>query len=364
MKALIVGPAFALPGGIQYVGQLMAAAFGAAYGQAFELDIVSLHDGVRPEFTGPVRHWSGAGGRRGQFIKALRQALRRRPQVVLLNHVNLLPLLSLAAIGLRTGPTAVVMHGVEAWKPLSRVRRIGLGRVTSVIYVSAVTQRKATDANPALRSIPGCVCHHGLLPEPSVAESSGDGLAAAPFVLMIGRMSAGEQYKGYEELIRAWPEVRRHRPELELVLVGDGDDRPRLETLAGSGLGVRFLGQVNDVERDRLLKACAAFALPSRGEGFGLVYLEAMKAGKPVIAGLHDAGAEVMIDGVTGRAVDAGDLESVIRAVVEVCSDVGAAMGSAGQKRYSEMFTFAAYTKRFHRAIEEIIHPRHSNAAG
>lgn len=357
MKALIIAPAFALPGGVQYVGHLMAEAISAAYGNAAAIDIVSLHDGDEPKLRTAVANWDGASGRRGRCVAAIRRAMRRRPDVVLVNHLNLLPLLSVASLGLQVGPAGLVVHGIEAWRPLSRLRQIGLRRITSVIYVSEFTRQRSREMNPIFTKIPAQVCHHALLPNQQISGRSSFSTTSAPFVLMIGRMSAGERYKGYEEMIRAWPAVRRQRPQLELVLVGGGDDRPRLEALAQGIPGVRFAGQVNDAERDRLVEECVAFALPSRGEGFGLVYLEAMKAGKPVIAGLHDAGAEVMIDGVTGRGVDAADLDSVVSAVIEVSSEIGAAMGIEGRKRYSDNFTFTSYTERFHRAIEEIGHP-------
>ncbi len=113
---------------------------------------------------------------------------------------------------------------------------------------------------------------------------------------MIGRMSSGEQYKGYEEMIRCWPLVERIRPDLRLILVGSGDDRPRLEALArNTSQSIDFVGQVSDPERDRLIRECAAFALPSRGEGFGLVYLEAMKVKKPVIAGSWTLGRRSLL---------------------------------------------------------------------
>ena len=358
MRALLVGPGFTLPGGIQYVGHLMAEALHRIHPSDLELDIVSLLDDGNCPLRIPVAEWSASKGTRRAFLRLLRHAIRRAPDVIVVNHVNLLPYLAVAATGLRTPPVAVIMHGIEAWRPMNAARRFGLRRVTCMIYVSDFTRRRSVEVNPVLKRVPARVCHHGLLTETArSANETGQTTPArsAPFVLMIGRMASGEQYKGYEEMIRAWPEIRRHRPELELVLVGGGDDKPRLESIARDISGVSFAGQVSDADRDYYMSACEAFALPSRGEGFGLVYLEAMKAGKPVIAGSLDAGAEVIVDGATGRAIDPRVEQNVVSAVLEVTSESGSQMGRAGQQRFLEEFTFESYANRFCAIVQELL---------
>ena len=317
------------------------------------LEVASLLDGPTSCLKTPVEHWSGAGGNRFQFLRNLRRHLRSSPDLILLNHVHQLPFLGLAASGLSTKEVAVILHGIEAWRPLSKTRRFGLSRVTRMIYVSDFTRRRAIEASPQLAGIKGLVCHHGLLPENgSTSVKPISDRSPAPFVLMIGRMSSQEQYKGYEEVIRAWGKVRAIRPQLELILVGDGDDRGRLEEIAAGSEGVRFTGQVSDAERDRLIHESVAFALPSRGEGFGLVYLEAMRAGKPVVAGSLDAGAEVIVDGVTGRAVDPREEAQLVTVLADVTSEAGPRMGQAGRQRYLENFTFESYASRLRTVIE------------
>jgi glycosyltransferase involved in cell wall biosynthesis len=353
MRILLVGPSFAMPGGIQYVGHLMAEGLSAIYGTELSLEVASLLDHSTSCLRTPVERWSGAAGSRLQFLRNLRRHLRSSPDLILLNHIHQLPFLGLAASGLATKEVGVVLHGIEAWRPLSMSRRFGLGRVTRIICVSDFTRRRALEATPQLSRIKGFVCHHGLLPgNGSAVVRSTSSSASVPYVLMIGRMSSQEQYKGYEEVIRAWPKVRAIRPQLELVLVGDGDDRGRLEGIAAGVEGVRFVGQVSDGDRDRLIQESVAFALPSRGEGFGLVYLEAMKAGKPVIAGSLDAGAEVIVDGVTGRAVDPREEGPLVTVLADVTSERGPGMGQAGQQRFLESFTFESYTSRLRTVVE------------
>ena len=113
-------------------------------------------------------------------------------------------------------------------------------------------------------------------------------------------------------MIAALPRVLQASPDSFLVLVGDGEDRPRLEQLAHE-LGVsertRFLHGLTQDELFACYANCDVFALPSRGEGFGFVFLEAMAHGKPVIGGAHGGALDVIEDGVTGWLVPHGDIE-------------------------------------------------------
>src|SRR5690606_9311011 len=130
-----------------------------------KLEIASLLDGPEPTLTGPVAEWSGSGGSRRQFVGNLRRHLRRRPELILLNHIHLLPYLGAAAIGQRTGRGAGVRRGLEGGRRLSAARRFGVGRVDRMIYVSDFSRRRAVEATPQLAGIEARICHHGLLPQ-------------------------------------------------------------------------------------------------------------------------------------------------------------------------------------------------------
>ena len=102
-----------------------------------------------------------------------------------------------------------------------------------------------------------------------------------------------ERYKGHDQLLEAMTTL----PDARLVVAGDGDDRRRLEEKAAAlGLGDRtfFTGFLSEATLAELYRRCAAFVMPSRGEGFGLVYLEAMRAGKPVLAARGSAAEEIV----------------------------------------------------------------------
>src|SRR5260370_13589452 len=124
-----------------------------------------------------------------------------------------------------------------------------------------------------------------------------------------------------DQLITALARLLTQRPEVQLVLAGSGDDRAWLEALAeqnGVNRHVHFLAGLSYSELAACYAACEIFALPSGGEGFGLVYLEAMACGKPVIGGLHGCAPEVLHDAITGFRVTPGDASQLPTSLEEL----------------------------------------------
>ena len=170
-------------------------------------------------------------------------------------------------------------------------------------------------------------------------------------VLVVGRMSSAERYKGHDELLECWNAVLREVPNAQLVVAGQGDDLTRLREKA-SALGLEhsvfFLGFVSDGTLEALRQRVALFALPSRGEGFGIVYLEAMRAGLACIGGANDAAADVIVNGETGLLVDPLDRSALSDAIVRLLRspELRASYGAAGKRRFDAEFTFERYCER------------------
>jgi phosphatidylinositol alpha-1,6-mannosyltransferase len=170
--------------------------------------------------------------------------------------------------------------------------------------------------------------------------------AVRPTLLTVSRLAG--RYKGHDVLIEALPAIRERVPDVEWVVIGDGPLRGELEGLAharGLSESVRFLGAVEDRERDEWLRRCNVFAMPSRlpgggvaGEGFGIVFLEAGVYGKPVVAGAVGGALDAVEDGVTGLLVDPADPRAVGEAVATLLSDRERArqLGANGAERARE----------------------------
>ena len=243
---------------------------------------------------------------------------------------------------------AIVLCGIEAWVPLRRLERWALS-TSDVTAISQHTVDRFKSANPELRTIDVIVCHPGL------PAKSAPVPAPSSTALIVARMSAAERYKGHDALLGVWPRVLERHPEAVLVIAGDGDDRTRLETKArelGIDRAVTFTGRVSDEALGALYEQCRFFVMPSRDEGFGLVFLEAMRAAKPCI-GAAGAAAEIIEHGVTGFVVNPGghgDLAAAIERLYnepETC----AKMGAAGRERFLAAFTDRHFQARFARVI-------------
>src|SRR6185295_16402186 len=177
------------------------------------------------------------------------------------------------------------------------------------------------------------------------------------FLLIAGRMASGERYKGHDQLLEALPNLLAEHPETRLVIAGDGDDRARLEAKAAAlGIGgvVAFTGFVSEATLAELYRRCAAFAMPSRGEGFGLVYLEAMRAGKPVLAARGSAAEEIVHHGETGILVDPDDREELPAALAHLLAEPETArrMGEAGRERWQRDFGHERFRERLRPGLE------------
>lgn len=265
--------------------------------------------------------------------------------VVLVMHLHLAPLGLVVAM--RGGHVAIFLHGIEAWVRLRRREIAALERAASLIANSQVTVGRFRAANPLLAHHPVAVCHLSVPPPVAPAPPRFRGYA-----LIVGRMEAAERYKGHDQLIALWPAICERVEGAQLVIVGDGSDRRRLEAEARRlGLGDRivFAGRVPAAELAGWYQQAAFFVMPSSAEGFGLAYLEAMAAGKPCIGG-RGAAEEIIVDGVTGLIVDAAPASTALRdAMVTLFTDAERrrAMGVAAAARATVAFGTQQFTHRF-----------------
>jgi phosphatidyl-myo-inositol dimannoside synthase len=334
-------------GGIAAVSRLTVDALRDATGHP-PLTLALTHDPRDGSFaTGIV-----ARSRFGMRVAAA--TLTRQCDWLLFTH------LSLAAVQRALPPWArlpygVFLHDVEAWQPLSAVRSRILANAFVRIANSEYTARRVAEANPAVGPIVACPL--ALSAEWSAIASAGPVPTAPPrTVLIVGRMVASERYKGHDQLLDAWPSVMAQMPTARLICVGEGDDVGRLKARVadlGVASAVEFTGFVSEDDRRRHYRQAAVFAMPSRREGFGLVYLEAMASGLPCLGSVHDAASSVIANGDTGWLVDQSDIRALSSRLVQllVHEEERRAMGEAGRRRFLEQFTFESFTDRLRATI-------------
>ncbi len=308
------------------------------------LDVLQL----APAITGKP-----SAAEQARFASSLFLAqLGNRERWWLFNHIGIARAQNLVPRIVRK-PYAVLLCGIEAWDPaLTPDRKRTLRNARARIAISSYTASRVALTHPDVGSIVSCPL--ALLPASPAATTLEHAMLdkiRPNSVLIVGRMSSAERYKGHDELLDSWGAIVREVPDAQLIVAGQGDDLTRLRDKAASlnlGDSALFLGFVPDGTLEALRARVAMFALPSRGEGFGLVYLEAMRAGLACIGGAHDAAADVIVHGETGLLVDPLNSEDLAGAVVRLLQSpqLRAQYGAAGKRRFEAEFTFGRYCER------------------
>ena len=262
-----------------------------------------------------------AAGSKGRYaVAALRAVLLGgRFDVVVCGHLRLLWLGFLAA-RLARAPLVLIVHGIDAWTPgrSALVNRL-VRRVDAVLSVSEFTKQKllgwAGLPDARVRVVPPAVNPGQFGPGPRdpalLARYKLDGKAV---ILTLARLVGPERRKGVDEVLDCLPALLRRRPDLVYLVAGDGSDRPRLEAKArrlGIATHVVFCGRVAEAEKADHYRLADAFVMPGRTEGFGIVYLEAIACGVPVVGSKLDGSRDALRDGRLGILVDPRDPDEV-----------------------------------------------------
>lgn len=293
-----------------------------------------------------------AGSSKARAILAA-MSNRHKAGLALVWHLDLLKLLPILDYSV---PRVVLfLHGIEAWRQPAPFTQFLLQRVHLILTNSDYTWDRFIQCNPALDGVSHLTVHLGI-GSPLLHDTPRP--ARVPSLLMVGRLDAREDYKGHRQMIEAWPGVLQSLPEAELWIVGDGDLRLHLQELAertAPRSSIRFHGHVSDVERDRLLEQCRGLAMPSRGEGFGLVYLEAMRMGRPCLVSNADAGREVVNPPEAGLSVDPDNRDEIAEAVVRMLAagEDWVHWSRRARTRYESTFTARDFQERLLSAVFE-----------
>ncbi len=288
------------------------------------------------------------------YVRELVRAIRHvRPTYILYTHINLArPAPWLRTLG-HPARYGVWTYGVEVWPRLSWLHRHALSNAAVVMSISHDSVRRTieTQGAPASRTrlIPLS------LPADMFAAASASGQAREPGrILTVSRLAKTEGGKNIDRLIAAMATVRERVPEAKLVVVGDGDDRERMESFArdlGLTKAVDFTGRISDDELRAQYGRADVFALPSEKEGFGLVFVEAMLAGTPVVGLAKGGPLDIIRDGIDGRLLsDVAELEDALASMLADRA-VLRQMGGQAQARAKTSFSPANFRSEFAAAL-------------
>ena len=336
----LAGRCFSTIGGIQSLNRQLLSLLRRS--EKLELALVRFDIGedIPRSLEGRVAGFESSARR---FIgAALRACLGRgKDKLWLCDHLNYGPL----AMILSSGNYLVYTHAYELMLPVSPLKRCALRHAKKVICISDFCADLVRELGvPASKML---VLPHGQdfdRVSPSSLKSD------VPRILFVGRLD--RHYKGQDHLLEAAVLLKARGLSFDLRFSGGGDTLESFKAQAdrmGVADCVQFLGFVSDTQLKQEFADAAIFAMPSNGEGFGLVYLQAMANGLPCICGDGDAAKEVVVDQETGLVVPYAHPEQLADALQRLIEspDLRERMGQAGKARYEAQFTEAAFEERF-----------------
>jgi glycosyltransferase involved in cell wall biosynthesis len=265
-------------------------------------------------------------GKIGFALVALFMALFKRPQVVLIGHINFC-YLGVWLARLAGAKSVLVVYGAEAWRARSSMRvNRSIAKVGQIVGVSRLTLERLSSWAPVdvgrAFVLPCCVDLQRFTPGPKPQRLLDVyRLAGRTVIMTMGRLATQERMKGFDEVIAQLPRLLQVHPDLCYLICGTGSDEQRLRQKA-QDLGVSghvvFAGFVPEAEKPDYYRLADAYVMPSRGEGFGIVVLEALACGLPVLGSAIDGTAEVLEEGRLGIIVDPGNPDAVRQGILDV----------------------------------------------
>jgi glycosyltransferase involved in cell wall biosynthesis len=381
----LVPDAFGSCGGIAKFNRDLLTAICAQSGCAEVVAVPRLMPESPGSLPGKLTWITDGLGGKLRYVAAVLKSLRRRrpagalrrastvdPQLsasfdlLICGHINLLPAAFLARKlmrpAARSGPGApcplvLILHGLDVWEPhRSLLVRSLARRVDAFISVSTFTRDRFLRwaRVPAGKgfSLPNCVDLTGFEPgEKNPELLKRYGLDGRKVLMTLGRLLPGRP-KGIDEVLELLPELAREEPQIAYLIAGDGPDRNRLAAKAvqlGVGDRVAFAGRVPESEKAAHYRLADAFVMPGYGEGFGIVYLEALACGIPVLASTLDASREALLDGEMGLLVDPRNRAELRRELLRVLRQP-----RGGVPPRLEYFSFPSFARRCQAIVERL----------
>lgn len=286
-------------------------------GKAVQTGTIAYHASGR--WPQPLRNVAFSG----QLFSA---GLLEQPRLVLTSHVNF----TVVAAQLKrfTGiPYWAIAHGFESWEIAKPSVRRALQGADRILAVSSYTRDRLLVGGEfqadQVEVLPNTFDaeRFQLGPKPEALLRQWGLRPDQPVILTVNRLASGEAFHAYDQVLAALPRIHATLPDAHYLIVGDGGDRPRLEAeIARRGLTaqVSLAGFVPDEQLPDYYRLCDVFAMPSKLEGFGIVFLEAMASGKPVLASCRDGGTHAVLNGQLGAMVNPEAPDAIAQSLIQI----------------------------------------------
>jgi glycosyltransferase involved in cell wall biosynthesis len=301
----------------------------------------------------------GLGGKSRFLATALGRMMHRTSfDLVVCGHVNLLPIALLAAWRYRA-PLVLCVYGIDVWRsPPSRAAARACAHIDGFVSISRLTADRFRSWAPLDGKrewiLPNAIELDQFSPgpmDPGLVKRYG--LEGRTVIATLARLDAAERMKGVDEVLEVLPRLLRRAPRLTYLVMGDGSDKSRLEEKAraiGVANSVVFTGAIDEREKVEHYRLVDAFVMPSRGEGFGFVFLEALACGIPVVASAVDGGREAVRDGELGVLVDPRSPDDIVRGIEEALAKPRGVVPPG-----LSYFAFENFTSRVQAFVDDVV---------
>ncbi|NOQ14154.1 MAG: glycosyltransferase [Methyloprofundus sp.] len=267
--------------------------------------------------------------------------------ILILAHVNLVPVALIAQIFKPGLKIYLNIYGIDVWKKLPFLYQFVLKRAT-IFSISRYTTETFIKYNPFIKQ-------EQIVYLPPAIDLTIKPGSENPYqideynILTVSRLDSNDNYKGIDSIIKTLPLLTKEIKNIKYTIIGKGSDKTRLENLAqqlGVQNQVQFKGFVEHIEP--YYEYCDLFILPSKNEGFGIVYLEAMKYKKPVIAANSGGVTDVVLDSHTGFLCEYDNIDCLTDKILKFSmnGELAIKLGENGYKYLIENFTFNQFTQR------------------
>jgi glycosyltransferase involved in cell wall biosynthesis len=259
-------------------------------------------------------------------IQIFRYGAWQRPSLIITSHVNFAVVAYLLKL-LFGIPYWAVAHGVDAWDIKNPVMKIALNHADRILAVSSYTRDRLLNEQSLdpgkVKILPNTfdASRFQITSKPKYLLERHGLKSEQPVILTVARLDSADAYKGYDKIIQALIQIRCQISDVHYIIVGKGDDYERIEQLV-TELDlqdyVTLTGFIPDSELCDYYNLCDVFAMPSKGEGFGIVYLEALACGKAVLGGNQDGAIDALCNGDLGVLVNPDDVESIAISLIQI----------------------------------------------
>ncbi len=329
----------------------------------------SLYDTVANEQYYPAKQYTGFNQSLTKFVPVtILTGLSK--DVIILGHINLAIIGWVIKTIAPSKKLMVICHGIEVWQPVTGIKKKMLQKVDRVLAVSEYTKQQIIEK----QEVPAdkvSVFHNTIDPffDPQQFVKDKElmaryGIADTDYVVYtLCRLSSKEQYKGYDAVIKALAKLVVKYPNIKYLLAGKYDDveKARLDKLIADNAlqcNIIFTGYIKDEEVTKHYQLGDVFIMPSKGEGFGIVFIEAMACGRNVIAGNADGSKDALRNGELGVILDADNVDAIANAIAEKIDNkekYDAAFAAGLQQKVVAYFGFAAYKQKLKGILNPIL---------